>query len=115
MTKTEQVLKQIKEGPKHGTTIYHLRKALDMPHQTITARLCELLDLGLVVEVGERTENDTSFTVYRFVEDQEDQEFFSRLRQSQKFKKWLKQGEKFRDLMSYELIKELQHERITTV
>ena len=51
------------------TTVYHLRKNLNHPHQTITSALSILMDDGLIYEVGTTTVNMRQYSLLKFTDD----------------------------------------------
>jgi DNA-binding transcriptional regulator GbsR (MarR family) len=70
----------------HGhSTLDHLRRTMGMSHQTLTARLSELMDMGVVWQ-SEKNEF--------YLTKKDMWTFYSDLRTQQRFQKWLKAGEK---------------------
>ena len=67
--KAVRILDYVKAHP--GTDIDTMRVQLDMPHQTITAIISNLMDAGLIKFQGERRKtNDNIYSILFFVEYQ---------------------------------------------
>ena len=105
--KRETYLHQLKNGNIHGTNMEILdllsrdrRMTKDdimertgRKHQSITASLSNLQDLGLVYGVKLVKEKHRSLTVYAFTRDPQLQLDLSRKRHLEKFDQWLKRGQ----------------------
>ena len=89
-TKTMQVLNFVKGNPNCNTD--HIRNGLNMPHQTATAILSNLLDAGIIKIVGETKVKNSTFSNYLFVEDYREEEKLKKARHLVKFNLWMEQG-----------------------
>lgn len=101
-TKTMQVLHFIR-GYEYSSicNTYDMRQFLKMPHQTLTAIISNLLDLGAIRISEEVKKGNNSYSSYRFVPDIQDQIRISNQRKKEKFDIWLKQGvNEYSELMS---------------
>lgn len=95
------ILNYIKKNTekKKPTTVLDLRNRLMIPHQTMTARLTGLEDLGVIYKDGEIKVRDTNYccfyfepcTLKRF-------ENIKKIR-TEKFEKWIKKANEFEDLI----------------
>lgn len=66
-------------------TLDHLRKSLSMSHPTLTARLSELMDVGMVWQ-----NVDNEF----YITNERDWDYYANLRMEQRYQKWLNVGKK---------------------
>lgn len=82
-----------------GVTLYELREALNIPHQTLTAAISKLMDVGAVAYQGLKRQgakmNPYSQLIY--VSNKADREKLRAQRDDDKFNAWLKQAEKYKD------------------
>jgi DNA-binding transcriptional regulator GbsR (MarR family) len=70
----------------HGSsTLDHLRRVMGMSHQTLTARLSELMDMGIV---WQNKKNEFYLT------KKDTWGFYSGVRREERYQRWLKAGEK---------------------
>lgn len=76
----------------HGATILQMRVELSMAHQSLTPAISNLLDLGLIREIGAEKVNDSVYSKYEFVPNSEEQDILAEDRHKTKFKQWCKQG-----------------------
>tara|TARA_R110000796_G_scaffold72989_1_gene164557 strand:+ start:670 stop:1062 length:393 start_codon:yes stop_codon:yes gene_type:complete len=72
-----------------------LSKALNKPHQTITARLSDLMDLGVVEIVIKNGFKTTTLSSFKTVTDPISIKANWAGRQKEKFDKWLRKGKEF--------------------
>jgi hypothetical protein len=80
---------------------YDMRNSLNMPHQTLTAIISNLLDLGSIKISEEIKKGNNTYSIYRFVPDIQDQIRISNERKKEKYNYWLKQGiNEYSELMS---------------
>jgi len=108
-TFTEKVLNEIKdnsptEGFKFnfsgkGVTVYELRNTLQMSHQTITSRISELHDEGLIKDVGQKEIDGAFYSVYMFVNDLSYRNRVIALRKHEKYLRWLKNANDYFEFM----------------
>jgi DNA-binding IclR family transcriptional regulator len=84
------VLNYIKNHPY--TDINEIRTVCDLPHQTVTASLSNLMDEGVVKMVGERELGNSVFSTLLFVPSHDDRVELRRLRCEEKMNKWWRQG-----------------------
>ena len=75
------------------TTVHHLRKNLNHPHQTITASLSYLMDDGLIYEVGTTTVNMKQYSLLKFTDDPETIKINQNRRLNIKKLRWLNRVE----------------------
>ena len=95
----------------HGASILQMRVELNIAHQSLTPAVSNLLDLGLIREIGTERVNDSVYSKYEFVPDAEEQDALSKAREFNKFKSWIKQGLKEYDhLMTNSLREALKEE-----
>jgi len=71
---------------------YDMRQLLGMPHQTLTAIISNLLDLGIIKIAGETKHFKNTYSYYRYVSDSLEQKNNADKRRKEKFVYWLKQG-----------------------
>lgn len=109
--KSVRILDYIKAHP--GTDIDTMRVQLDMPHQTITALISNLMDVGLVKFQGERRKtNDNLYSILFFVESQFERDHLKQKRLKEKFNLWIDKGlSDYTSLMSSQLIMSLTTEK----
>lgn len=92
-----------------GTTVHEMRTALSMAHQSLTPAVSNLLDSGLIREIGQVRIKDSFYSTYEFEPDAEKQDELADLRSKEKYKQWCKHGLKeFKSKMSFTLIQELE-------
>ena len=74
-------------------------KGLNKKHQSVTAAISNLLDVGLLTPVGLKDSRDACFTVYKW-EDNPERRIINRVkRHEEKFNRWLERGRnEFTDL-----------------
>lgn len=89
-TKTMEVLNFIKDNPNCNTD--NIRSGLNMPHQTATAIISNLLDIALIKIVGDTKIKNSTYSNYLFVEDYREQDRLEKARHLAKFKLWMEQG-----------------------
>lgn len=95
----------------HGASILQMRVELNIAHQSLTPAVSNLLDLGLIREIGTERVNDSVYSKYEFVPDAEEQNALAKAREFNKFKSWVKQGLKEYDhLMTNNLREALKEE-----
>lgn len=109
--KSVRILDYIKAHP--GTDIDTMRVQLEMPHQTITALISNLMDAGLVKFQGERRKtNDNIYSILFFVESQFERDHLKEKRLKEKFNLWIDKGlSDYTSLMSSQLIMSLTTEK----
>lgn len=86
-----------------GTTIHKMRTELFMAHQSLTPSVSNLMDAGIVKEIGQIKINDSIYSQFQFVPDAEEQDRLAEDRLMDKFKQWKQKGRDFIDLMDDEL------------
>lgn len=97
-TNVVRCLAYIKSNPY--TTIYEMRTALGMPHQTLTATISLLMDEGALMFQGERQQNNEWYSALIYVSDQNTRQYIRNQRERDKFVLWLKQGERYQHLVN---------------
>lgn len=101
--KSIRILDYIKAHP--GTDIDILRNNLEIPHQTITALISNLMDEGLVKFEGDRKKNDNIYSVLFYVEYDFERNKLKQKRLKEKFQLWIEKGlDDYTSLMSSEMI-----------
>jgi predicted transcriptional regulator len=109
-TKTARVLSHIRSWrySEQLLTTEDLRNHLHYSHQTLTAILSNLLDLGMIKITGTVRTPGGTFSSYEYVINKEEQIKLERERKAEKYEQWLKRGlEDFNDLMPISLFMEL--------
>jgi len=87
---------------------HEIRAILKMPHQSVTAIISNLLDLGIVKITGEVKRGNQTYSAYAYVSDSMEQIDLEYQRKAEKYHLWLKQGMKeYTNLMSDEMVKQL--------
>lgn len=111
---TEAVLKVVKDNTsdRDGISTYELRERLGMAHQTLTSRLSELNDEGLIKVVGQVEVNDTTYSVYAYISNSEDRTLTITSRRKEKYVQWLKKADYFTDLMGFKTVEMIQYEQM---
>lgn len=95
----------------HGASILQMRVELNIAHQSLTPAVSNLLDIGLIREIGTERVNDSVYSKYEFVPDAEEQNKLSDERRRLKFKNWLKIGLKeYENIISHDLINAIEEE-----
>jgi predicted transcriptional regulator len=90
------------------TNTDEVRSLLSISHQTATAILSNLLDLGIIKIAGETKINDNTYSRYLFVSEYQEQYNLSKQRKKEKFALWIKQGlNSYADLLNARLHFEL--------
>jgi transcription initiation factor IIE alpha subunit len=109
--KAVRILDYVKAHP--GTDIDTMRVQLDMPHQTITAIISNLMDAGLIKFQGERRKtNDNIYSILFFVEYQFERDQLKQKRLKEKFNLWIEKGlSDYTSLMSSPMIMALTMEK----
>lgn len=77
-----------------------LIRDLNMPHQTVTARLSDLLDLGVVEITGTQNKVTGCVSLLQIQFDENKIDSNAKERRLKKFKAWQKKGEQFSDLIT---------------
>lgn len=106
---TIKVLRYIKDHP--NTDIEEMRDNLKLPHQTISSRVSELMDEGLVEIIGERSSKEgNTYSLIRFVEGTFRQKQVREQRLRAKYQTWVNKGiREFKDIMPSQLLMELTY------
>jgi len=109
--KSVRILDYVKANP--GTDIDSMRVQLNMPHQTITALVSNLMDAGLIKFQGERRKtNDNVYSILFFVEHQFERDQLKQKRLKEKFNLWIDKGlSDYTSLMSSQMIMSLTTEK----
>ena len=76
-------------------TIHDIRLNLEIPHQSATARVSELFDLGLIKE----HDSSGKYTIYEVELDTHKQKIHQQKVMRKKFEKWLKKADDFREFI----------------
>ena len=111
-TKTLTVLNTIKKyGDNFRCDTHSLREELKMPHQSLTAIISNLLDIGIIRISNLVKINGQVYSQYKYVGDFEQQKELEKQRKIEKYGYWLKQGiNEYLDLMPAYLKLEIQQE-----
>lgn len=103
-TDAGRILAHIKKYPY--STLPEIKRKLQLSHQTASARLSDLQDLGIVEENG--TTKTGSYTYFKYQADFLKQEENARERKREKYTLWLKKGlNKFEEFINPNLKREL--------
>lgn len=94
-TDSQKIYQEINSS--NGITIKSLRRKFS--HQTLTARISELQDSGVVYESGVEKIGNTSFSVLKTEEDADQILQNRKDRKIKKFVKWLKKAEVYVDFL----------------
>lgn len=104
------ILKTIREQP--GLIERSISQGLRIPLQTVSARVSELKDLGLVYSNGQDEKYDSVHEFLFVEEDPVKIEANQKERKKTKYKNWLRQFDQFKDLASENLISSVETEKI---
>ncbi len=95
----------------NGTTVHEMRTALAMAHQSLTPSISNLLDCGLIYEIGQVKIGDSFYSKFAFEPDSEKQDELATARKKEKFAQWVRMGIKeFDDLMNWGTLNQLKSE-----
>jgi hypothetical protein len=89
-SKTMEILNFVKDNPNCNTD--DIRVGLSMAHQTATAIISNLLDIGIIKIIGDTKIKNSTYSNYMFVEDYSEQNRLEKARHLAKFKLWMEQG-----------------------
>jgi predicted transcriptional regulator len=89
-SKTARVLQAIKQNFSINTD--ELKKKLNMPHQTLTSAVSNLMDMGVVQFSVEAKDDESGCSSYGFVSKEENILANQIKRQTEKYVDWLKRG-----------------------
>jgi hypothetical protein len=89
-SKTMEILNFVKDNPNCNTD--DIRVGLSMAHQTATAIISNLLDIGIIKIIGDTKIKNSTYSNYMFVEDYNEQNRLEKARHLAKFKLWMEQG-----------------------
>lgn len=110
---SEKVLQVIKnhtiEG--NGVSTFQLRRRMEMTHQTLTSRLSELNDEGLINVKGQVEINDTFYSVYIYIDNEEQRLNIIKERMLEKYIQWLKKADSFTNLMGFKTVDMIHQEQ----
>ena len=95
-----------------GASILEMRVELNIAHQSLTPAVSNLLDLGLIREIGTERVNDSVYSKYEFVPNAEEQNTLAKAREFNKFKSWVKQGLKEYDHLITNSLREALKEEV---
>jgi hypothetical protein len=90
VNKTMIVLNYIKKHPY--TDINEIRTVCDLPHQTVTACLSNIMDEGVVKMVGQRECNNNVYSTLLFIQNHPERMKLRSARAEEKMVKWMRQG-----------------------
>jgi predicted DNA-binding transcriptional regulator len=104
-TDMARVLYYIKTHPY--TTLPEIERKLFLKHETASARVSDLLDIGIIEEQGVKKTVLGHYTYFKFQPDIRAQEANSAERKFQKFKIWRNKWVQFEEFIAPSLKKEL--------
>ena len=81
-------------------TKVEIMKANGMSHQTVTARLSELMDSGLIKVANTRKGSRSFLSIFSPETNKEQVAVNASIRERARFEKWLKKGEEFKHLIN---------------
>lgn len=103
---TEIILNCIKKETEYGgIDTNSMREKLGIKHQTLTGRLSSIQDYGLIKVVDVIEHMNYWYSVYQFVEDEQERSYLMNQRQKEKVLNWLKQGIEKHDQLCTPLFK----------
>jgi DNA-binding transcriptional ArsR family regulator len=109
-TKQEICLKYIKDNSPISsnamTDIITMKRELNMAHQSLTGALSVLEDCGLIKVVGEKTYKEiknSSYSIYEFVDAEEERMLLIEQRHMDKFLMWLSNVENYQEFLPQEI------------
>lgn len=82
---------------RKGSNIIHMTSILGMKHQTLTARLSDLEDLGVIY--AHSTLNNGTHTNFKYQPDEEMQKTYSKHRRYIKYLAWKKREKQFSEFI----------------
>ena len=88
--KQVEVLAHIKQNP--GIDTDQLRDQLRMAHQSLTACISNLLDVGIISVIGQTEEEESMYSKYLYIEDTATRIKLQNERHYKKFRQWVKRG-----------------------
>lgn len=107
-----RALKFIADAGIEGTSIYEMREALKMSHQSLTATVSMLADEGLLFEAGQFQVKNSWYTIYVYVSNENVRIDLAQNRKIEKYKQWVNRGiDEYEELMSPDTLKMLIEER----
>ena len=92
LTNTVLVLDYIKNHK--NTDIFEMRTELKLPHQTLTSRISDLMDEGLVAISGKMKHKDLEYSTFFYVVGYKNQKEAKEKRLKEKYILWLEKGYK---------------------
>jgi predicted transcriptional regulator len=92
LTNTVIVLNYIRNH--QNTDIFDMRNKLNLPHQTLTSRISDLMDEGLVDVSGKSNHKDLEYSTFFYVVCVENQKAAKEKRLREKYLLWLEKGYK---------------------
>jgi len=92
LTNTIRVLNHIKKN--NHTDIFEMRNDLKLPHQTLTSRISNLMDEGLIDISGKSNHKDLEYSTFFYVVGAENQKLAKEKRLKEKYILWLEKGYK---------------------
>ena len=105
-TDMARVLHHIKTKPY--STLSELERKLNMKHQTASARVSDLLDMGLIEEQGTKKSHHSFQTYFKYQPSSLKQIDNARKRKKAKYEHWLKKGlSQFEEYINPQLKQEL--------
>jgi predicted transcriptional regulator len=109
-----EILSYIKQNPNIDTD--RLRDELKMAHQSLTACVSNLLDIGIIMIVGQTEKEETNYSKYLYVEDEPTIIKNQRERHYKKFQQWVKRGLKdFVEFIDEKTLNQLIKEKEETI
>ena len=92
-----------------GTNLREMSEQICMPIQSSSSALSNLMDAGIIKEVGQIKLNDSYFSKLEFVENAEEQDQLAHNRKKEKIKQLAKKGlEEYGDGLGFTLKQELE-------
>lgn len=91
------------------TDLDQVRTTLQMPHQTCSAVISNLMDCGMIKGVGERTKNGLHYSQLVVVESEQERDILAYKREQEKFMVWINRGlDDYQKYLSPIVIQELR-------
>lgn len=109
MSDNARILDYVMKHPYCTTSDVEIK--LNMLHQTASARISDLLDMGVIEERGKKETAKSSFTYLKYQSSALKQIINAKKRKQDKYKNWLNKGmTQFSEFINPNLKAELQHE-----
>lgn len=111
MSDNAKILEYVMKHPFCTTSEVEIK--LNMLHQTASARISDLLDMGVIEERGKKDTATSSFTYLKYQSNAINQNLNAKRRKQEKYKNWVKKGmTQFSEIINPQLKEQLHYESI---